>query len=89
MGRLYLFPSYVMLEGMGATAALSKIVEVTDPHGGRLFLLTTVFFTLSIGFSYIADSFVFADNVIGSIVSAALVEYLILIPLVVCVFQFV
>ena len=80
MGRLYLFPSYVMLEGMGATAALSKSWEVTDPHGGRLFLLTPVFFTLSIGLATLLTSFVFADNVIGSIVSAALVEYLILIP---------
>lgn len=47
IGRLALFPAYMMLEGKGARESITSSWESTDQHGTILFLLTLGFTILS------------------------------------------
>ena len=80
MGRVYLFPAYIMLENKGVMDSLRSSWEATDEHGTKLFFLTLVFSVLSLIASMSISSIIFEGNLIAGIISAGLIEYIILLP---------
>ena len=80
MGRVYLFPAYIMLENKGVMDSLRSSWEATDEHGTKLFFLTLVFSVLTLIASMSISSIIFEGNLIAGIISAGLIEYIILLP---------
>ena len=80
MGRLYLFPAYIMLENKGVMDSLRSSWEATDEYGTKLFFLTFTFFVLTLVAAIPVQSIIFKGNLAAGIISAGLIEYIILLP---------
>jgi hypothetical protein len=80
MGRLYLFPAYIMLENKGVMDSLRSSWEATDEYGTKLFFLTFAFFVLTLVAAISVQSIIFTGNLTAGIISAGLIEYIILLP---------
>ena len=80
MGRLYLFPAYIMFKNKGVMDSLRSSWEATDEHGATLFFLTLIFFILTIVPGTLISGVIFQDNSFAGIIGAGLIEYIIILP---------
>ncbi|MDA9343158.1 hypothetical protein N9R58_03850 [Gammaproteobacteria bacterium] len=77
-GRFSLFPSLIMLENKGITDSLDLSWKRTDEHGGTLFGLTLLFFSITMLAASVVQSLLVPG--IAQYILLGLVEYIIVIP---------
>ena len=80
MGRVYLFPAYIMFEDKGVMDSLRSSWEATDEHGTALFFLTFAFFMLTLVAGTLMSYVIFDANQFAGIIGAGLVEYICILP---------
>ena len=80
MGRLYLFPAYIMFEDKGVMNSLRSSWEATDEHGATLFFLTLIFSILTIIPGALISGVIFQGNPLAGIIGAGLIEYIFVLP---------
>ena len=80
MGRVYLFPAYIMFEDKGVMDSLRSSWEATDEHGTTLFFLTFVFFVLTLVAGSLMSGVIFDGNPVAGTIGAGLVEYICILP---------
>ena len=80
MGRVYLFPAYIMFEDKGVMDSLRASWEATDEHGTTLFFLTFVFFGLTLVAGSLMSGVIFDGNPVAGTIGAGLVEYICILP---------
>ena len=80
MGRVYLFPAYIMFEDKGVMDSLRASWEATDEHGTTLFFLTFVFFALTLVAGSLMSGVIFDGNPVAGTIGAGLVEYVCILP---------
>ena len=77
-GRFSLFPALMMLEDKRVMDSLKLSWDKTDEHGGILFGLTLLFFSITLALASIFQSLL--DPGIGQLVVLAIIEYVVVIP---------
>ena len=80
MGRVYLFPAYIMFEDKGVMDSLRASWEATDEHGTTLFFLTFVFFVLTLVAGSLMSGVILNGNPVAGIIGTGLVEYVCILP---------
>ena len=74
MGRVYLFPAYIMFEDKGVMDSLRASWEATDEHGTTLFFLTFVFFVLTLVAGSLMTGVIFDGNPVAGTIGAGFVS---------------